>query len=164
MDFTVRGIRPLEFWELLQGSGTSNNIVWRKVMGVISSDWEDYAKFPPQGGLPSGKYVDEEVHDGQVNLSAAGRGNKGSGAGGGADVSPPPPEYRRPVYRPLADTGAMSRGVAMDGGMVLIDLVVAGQTQSRSGRDRKRNRDKDREGGEGEDINTERGVEERRGL
>ena len=85
-------------------------------MGNITSDWEDPGRFSPQGGPSAGKDAAEEDRGGHVDLSVTGRGNEGSGAGRGGDVRPPLPEYRRPVYRHLADTGAMSGGGATAGG------------------------------------------------
>ena len=95
--FWAGGIIPPNFQELLQGGGTSNPLVWCRVMSDVPSDWMDPGRFPPQGGPPAGKDVSKEGHDRQVYLSAARRGNKGSGSGGVRDVHPPPPEHR-PKY------------------------------------------------------------------
>ena len=111
-------------------------------MGNITSDWEDPGRFSPQGGPSAGKDAAEEDRGGHVDLSVTGRGNEGSGAGRGGDVRPPLPEYRRPVYRHLADTGAMSGGGATAGGRGpggagagVDEMVGAGRTQPRAGRD-----------------------------
>ena len=89
--FRARGIRPRELQGILQGGGTSNNTVQRRVLGDVPLDWEDPGRFPPQIGPPDGKYESKEVRDVQVDLSTAGRGNTVSGSVGGGDVSPKPP-------------------------------------------------------------------------
>ena len=55
-------------------------------------DWEDHGRFPTQGGPPAGKDASKEVHDGQVDLSAAESSNEGSSSGGGGGVNPPQTE------------------------------------------------------------------------
>ena len=63
-DFREGRSRPPDFQEILQGGGASDPPVRRRVMGDVSSDWEDPGRFPPQGGLPAGKDADKEEHDG----------------------------------------------------------------------------------------------------
>ena len=92
-------------------------------MGDVPSDLEDLGRFPPQGGPPSGKDAAKEVCDGQADLSAAGCGNEGSRYGGGGDVSPLLLEYRRPIYRHLAYTGAMSGSGVTIGGEGVDEMV-----------------------------------------
>ena len=113
-------------------------------MGNVPQDWEDRGRVPPQGGPSAGEDAAEEGHHGQVGLPTAGRGNDGSGAGGGGDVRPPPPEYRRPVYRHSTDTGAMSGGGVTAGSAGDNEMVGSGRHQLRVGED------KDRDGGGGE--------------
>ena len=80
--------RPSELWEILQGSGTSDTPVRCRVVGDVTSDWEDTGSFPPQGGPPDGKYAAEEDRGGQADLSDTVRGNEGSGSGGCGYVRP----------------------------------------------------------------------------
>ena len=51
------------------------------------------------GWLAGWKNTAGEGRGGQVDLSANGQEDEGSGAGGGGDVRPPPPEYRCLVNR-----------------------------------------------------------------
>ena len=123
-DFRMGGSMPLDFWELLQGSGTSDTHVWCRVMGYVPSDWEDPGRFIPQGGTWAGKDAAEEVCDRQADLSASGHGNEVSSTGEGGDVRPLPPEYRCPLYCHLADTGAISGGGETAGGADVDGMVL----------------------------------------
>ena len=96
--------------------------------GGVTSAWEDPGWFPLQGGPTAGKDAEKEERGGYMCLSAAGCGNGGNGDGGGGGVCPPLPEYCRPVYFLLADTGAMSRCGGTAGGAVVNDMVEAGHT------------------------------------
>ena len=55
-DFGAGGSRLLDLREILQGGGSSNPTVQRRVMGNFPFYLEDTGIFPPQGGPPSGKY------------------------------------------------------------------------------------------------------------
>ena len=48
--FREGGSRSPDFREILQGRDTSNNLVWRRVLGDVTLDWEDPGRFPPQVG------------------------------------------------------------------------------------------------------------------
>ena len=122
-NFRAGGSIPPDLRGLLQGVGTSENPVRRRVMGDVPSYWEEPRLFPLQGVLPSGKDAAKEVCDGQADLSAAGCGNEGSRSGGGGDVSPLLLEYRRPIYRHLAYTGAMSGSGVTIGGEGVDEMV-----------------------------------------
>ena len=58
--FRAGGRIPPELQELLQVGGTSGTPVWSRVMGDVTSKWEDPGKFPPQGGPLAGKDAAEE--------------------------------------------------------------------------------------------------------
>ena len=90
-DFRAGGSIPQDLQELLQGCDTCKILVRRRVMGYVTLDWDDPGRFPPQVGLPYGKYADKKDRDRHVDLSATGSGNEGSGYGGYGDVSPLPP-------------------------------------------------------------------------
>ena len=66
-----------------------------------------------------------------MNLSAAGRGNEGSGNGGGGYVRPPYPEYHCPLYFHSTNTGAMSGGGDMVRGAGGDEMVGAVRPQPR---------------------------------
>ena len=53
--------------------------------------------------------------------------DEGSGAGGGGDVPTPSSEYRRPLYRHLANTGAMSGGGETAGGDIMGDGILTSE-------------------------------------
>ena len=99
------GIRPLNFWGLLQGVGTSKPTVWCIVMGDVPSYWEDLGRFQPQGGPLAGKDAAEQGRDRHMDLSATGCINEVSRAGGGGYICILLPEYVCPGYRHSATTG-----------------------------------------------------------
>ena len=134
-NFRVVGSRPPDLRELLQGSGTSNTTVQLRVMGDVSSDWEEPERFPPQGDPPAGRDSAKEGRDGQVDLSAATSVNEGIGFGGGGCVRPLPPEYRHPVHHHLVDTGDMYCGGPTARAPGVDDMVVSGRNLPRVGRD-----------------------------
>ena len=134
--FWARGIRPLNGQVFLQGGSASNTPVWNLILGGVPLYWEDPGQVPSQGGPLAGKGAAKEVHDKQVELSISGCGNEGSGAIGGGEAHPPTPEYRRPVYRHSADTGAKSGGGATSRGAGVDEMVGAAQTRLGLGRDR----------------------------
>ena len=69
-----------------------------------------------------------------MDLSTTVHVSEGSGSGGGGDVRPLPPEYIHPVYRHLADTGAMYEGGLKSGVVGVNEMVGLGRTWPGSGR------------------------------
>ena len=68
-------------------------------------------------------------------LSVTGRVNEVIGDGVGGDIYTHPPEYCRPVYRHLVDTGAIYSSRATSGGAGVDDMMGSGLNQTRAGRD-----------------------------
>ena len=59
--------RPPDFRGLLQGGGKRNTPVLRRVVGDVTSGWEDSGRFAPQGGPLAGKGAAEEYRVGWVD-------------------------------------------------------------------------------------------------
>ena len=78
--------------------------------------------------------VTREGRGWQVYLSAARSGYEGSGVGGGEYIRTLPSEYRLPVYRHSANTGAMSGRVETTRGVGVNEMVGTGRTRTISGR------------------------------
>ena len=102
------GSIPPDIQKCLKGGGAGKPHVWSRDLGNDPQDWEDPGWVPPQGGPSAGEDAAEEGHGVKVGLPTAVQGNEGSVVVEGVDVNPPHPDYRLPIYRHLANTGALS--------------------------------------------------------